>query len=1206
MCMVCDASREVDLFEAKMALVAALVSDSPDEGLLDGTQTDTAGTSVAYANGGNNVVYNTGGDIAADTSTTASVAVGSSFSSELETEGDRDWIAVNLVEGQRYAITLNGVDVTRQDGTTAAALEDPYLYIYDSNGTLLGENDDANGSRDSAVAFTAASTGVFYIGVGAYNDGQADDGGYDNNGAGGYQIEVGELDPLREFTYDEIADYLVGGSWTPRKFASNTITYNTSGTSTAEVLPLIELALQAWSDVADITFVETTDLNADINFVDVEEGAFARTTTSGGGTIISNVTVNVSTDWVNRSGTDVNSYTFQTYLHEIGHALGLGHGGPYNGTATYGFDNAYINDTWSTTIMSYFSQGEAGQGTSRFALGVQLADVIAIQNQYGANTTTRTDDTTYGFNTTLVGSVFDFQEWTDQSVRPPALTIYDAGGIDTLDVSGFGTDQEISLIEETFSSLGDNQIGNAGRTPGPLINTISIARGAVIENAIGGTGNDTIFGNAAANFLTGGAGDDTIDGGEGDDTAIFSGASTSYTITENADGSLTITGADGTDTLISIEFGKFDDTTIALAATGATNTINGSAAGEVLVGTNDNDIINGLGGNDVLYGLGGADEIYGGDGNDTLYIDGSDTVVSGGAGFDVVLATDSLTAVNLNLAAAGIEQVYGSALSDAINGTGSTAQVIVYGGDGNDNVLGGDAADILLGENGDDILTGNAGDDVLYAGLGMDTLIGGDGNDVFYVDQLDTINGNAGYDQVIAFGATAGLQVNLGSASIELAAGTNFDDNLFAGTQTEAVVIQSYGGNDMLSGSAFNDVIDAGDGMDDIQAGAGADFISGGAGADSLSGGAGDDVIYFDATDILVSGGAGYDQAFVFGSQVGVTVDLAAASLEYVVGGEGGDTLAATSAAVGVTLYGQGGVDAIYGSQNADTIFGGTGNDFINGDGGDDVLVSGLGADTVVGGAGNDVIYGDGQDAVSGGDGYDQFLAVDNSFAVSLDLGGASIEAATGTSLGDSFNGTSATENLLVQGFAGNDVLLGGTGSDYLLGGDGNDTVSGGLGNDYLSGGSGADVFGTGSSWGSDIILDFEDGVDRIDLSGTGLSAGSFTITQAGAYAVLQAGSNVLYLLNVNATDIDANDFVNGAASEAPDAVKDSIAVARIGEGDGSLSAFGDAVLSTEPLDADIDMVASQALFDAVEFRDSGLYQLDAPFASYEDMVDFL
>ena len=63
---------------------------------------------------------------------------------------------------------------------------------------------------------------------------------------------------------------------------------------------------------------------------------------------------------------------------------------------------------------------------------------------------------------------------------------------------------------------------------------------SLIENAIGGSGNDTITGNTANNKLTGGAGNDTLDGVSGTDTAVYSGSSTSYQVTQNSDGSWTV------------------------------------------------------------------------------------------------------------------------------------------------------------------------------------------------------------------------------------------------------------------------------------------------------------------------------------------------------------------------------------------------------------------------------------------------------------------------------------------------------------------------------------------------------------------------------------------------------------------------------------------------------------------------------------------
>ena len=76
---------------------------------------------------------------------------------------------------------------------------------------------------------------------------------------------------------------------------------------------------------------------------------------------------------------------------------------------------------------------------------------------------------------------------------------------------------------------------------------LTIANGVVIENASGGSGNDTIRGNSADNVLVGNA---------GDDTAVFSGNRSSYAI-ENLGNRVVVTGPDGTDTLFSIEHAKF-------------------------------------------------------------------------------------------------------------------------------------------------------------------------------------------------------------------------------------------------------------------------------------------------------------------------------------------------------------------------------------------------------------------------------------------------------------------------------------------------------------------------------------------------------------------------------------------------------------------------------------------------------------------------
>ena len=182
----------------------------------------------------------------------------------------------------------------------------------------------------------------------------------------------------------------------------------------------------------------------------------------------------------------------------------------------------FTKDTLRWTVMSYFAAGSDEPGVDRTGTpgrsdvthdGVNAAtpmlyDILAIQQKYGADPTTRTGDDTYGFHTMLSGPwrpVFDF----DADCNPdPVIAIYDAGGHDTLDASGYATNQRISLVAGTLSDVG------------ALTQNVGIAFGTVIEDAVGGSGYDTITGNASANRLSGGAGADRLIGGGGNDTLV--------------------------------------------------------------------------------------------------------------------------------------------------------------------------------------------------------------------------------------------------------------------------------------------------------------------------------------------------------------------------------------------------------------------------------------------------------------------------------------------------------------------------------------------------------------------------------------------------------------------------------------------------------------------------------------------------------------
>lgn len=284
----------------------------------------------------------------------------------------------------------------------------------------------------------------------------------------------------------------------------------------------------------------------------------------------------------NTSNAQLNSgfYGLQTLNHELGHALGLSHPGDYNfgddndgdgvpDPITYEGDAFYFQDNTQYSIMSYFDSYEAGNNqidwnVMRFInpSTPMVHDVEVIQAKYGADMTTRTGDTTYGFHSTadVTNDAMQFAPGKMLSM----FTIWDAGGTDTIDLSGYYTNSVIDLREGAYSSAGgfgaysaaladgdpsamsqadylafvnanNASLGFAARTAvydlyfggragvnesiawfdimghdTLMENNIGIAYGAVIENAIGGFGDDRINGNQADNTFTGGSGADVF------------------------------------------------------------------------------------------------------------------------------------------------------------------------------------------------------------------------------------------------------------------------------------------------------------------------------------------------------------------------------------------------------------------------------------------------------------------------------------------------------------------------------------------------------------------------------------------------------------------------------------------------------------------------------------------------------------------------
>ncbi|WP_201859833.1 CAP domain-containing protein [Microvirga soli] len=155
----------------------------------------------------------------------------------------------------------------------------------------------------------------------------------------------------------------------------------------------------------------------------------------------------------------------------------------------------------------------------------------------------------------------------------------------------------------------------------------------------------------------------------------------------------------------------------------------------------------------------------------------------------------------------------------------------------------------------------------------------------------------------------------------------------------------------------------------------------------------------------------------------------------------------------------------------------------------------------------------------------------------------------SGTAVGETLSGTSAANTIKglagndkLYGRSGNDKLYGGTGADRLFGeagkdklygGDGKDILTGGAGSDILSGGTNADTFRFTGKWGADKVSDFRNGVDRIDLRGSGLSFGELSIAQGNGDSdgkmddvIIKADGQSIALLNVKLSLIGVSDFL--------------------------------------------------------------------------------
>ena len=310
-------------------------------------------------------------------------------------------------------------------------------------------------------------------------------------------------------------------------------------------------------------------------------------------------------------------------------------------------------------------------------------------------------------------------------------------GIDTLSFAYLTTDVVVNL-------------GSTSIQPVHTDRTLKLNSSAVLENIIGGTGADTLFGNSLDNTLIGGAGDDKLIGAAGNDlliggtnndTYVFVPASSPEAdlVTERID-----EGTDAlsfayltTDVMLGLETSLVQSVhvnrTLKLNAASVFEVIVGGSGNDTLTGNSLANTLTGNAGNDKLTGNGGDDSLFGGSGDDT-YVFGTATTPEAdivaeatSAGTDTISFSYLTTDVILSLETTDVQTVHANR---TLKLNAASVFENIAGGSGNDTLTGNSLSNILVGNAGDDTLNGGGGGDILIGGLGLDTLNGGEDEDI--------------------------------------------------------------------------------------------------------------------------------------------------------------------------------------------------------------------------------------------------------------------------------------------------------------------------------------------------------------------------------------------------------------------------------------------------------------------------------------------
>ena len=756
-------------------------------------------------------------DYSFDSSTTGVVTVnGSASTGVINFAADADALKISLVANTSYLFSQNSTSSV-----------DPYLYLYDSNFSLLDSNDDANGTLNSQIAYTALTTGTFYLGarafstsVGSYSVSAISQSAI--NGTTGNDTINGTFvcdtinglagnDTINGLNADDNLyggdgnDILDGGSGNDLLdggLGTDTASYAGTTTSVNVDLRLANIGQNTiGAGIDQLVSIENLigglggdTLHGDSlsNYIDGADGDDLIDGGEGNDTLIggnngtagdtvsyitagSAVTVNLDLTTVQNTGGG-GSDTLSGFENLIGSDWSdilRGTGGNNLINAGAG-DDTIVGVVGADTI-----DGGGGIDTIRLAVtsaALNAMNNAALINVEAIDASTATAGVVVNLALQTEGFTFTGSAFADTFTGTGAAdTIVGVVGADTINGGG-GTD----TIRLSATSAALNAMTNAALTNVEAINAATAAAGVVVNLGLQTEG-FAVTGSAFNDTLTGGAGVDNVNAGAGDDTIL------------GVVGADTINGGAGTDTiritatsaalnamtnarLINVE--AIDAST---AAAGVVVNLSNQTEGFTFTGSASGDTFTGTGAADTIVGVLGADTINGGGGIDTIRL----TATSAALNAMTNARLTNVEAIDASTAAAGV------VVSLALQLEGFT----LTGSDFADTLTGGSGVDILNGGAGVDTLNGGFGNDKLNGGLDDDVLTGGVGSDIFLFSSA--IAGGGNIDWITDYNAPTdainlssaiftGLATTSGLATGQLAA-ASFNLNAATGTGSQIV-----------------------------------------------------------------------------------------------------------------------------------------------------------------------------------------------------------------------------------------------------------------------------------------------------------------------------------------------------------------------------------------------------------------------------------